>query len=138
MQQKIFFSVGTLLNKLPLEDQFDLAKKAGFDGIDYVLSLNDLFRQSKKIHELSKKFKIPIKGIHIPLLLIPYCPEIFYHRLYKIISEFPECDVFNVHLSSFVTPVNTEGKGLTNFLTILQKSKLVITFESNPRSKIFQ
>lgn len=133
-----FLSIGTLLNKLPLEDQFYIAKEAGFAGIDYILSLTDLFRNNSKIHQLSKKYEIPIKGIHIPLLLIPYCPEILYKKLFYTVSEFPECEIFNVHLSSFVTPFDRKGKSIKKFMHVFSKQKRVITFESNPKTKFLK
>lgn len=135
---KPLLSVGTLLNKLPLEDQFYIAKEAGFDGIDYVLSLNDLFQVNKNVHALSEKFEIPIKGVHIPLLLIPYCPEFFFTKLYSAILKFPKCEIFNVHLSSFVTPIARNGKTIHKFLNIFNNKKITIAFESNPKTKIFQ
>lgn len=133
---KPFLSVGTLINRTPIEDQFYIAKEAGFHGIDYILTIQDLFQTNNKVHELSKRFAIPVKGIHIPLPLIPYCPPIFFKKLHKKLSEFHECEVFNVHLSSFVTPFDKTGRNLEKFFKEFSDRKYVITFESNPRTKL--
>ena len=44
----ILFSVGGLVGDLSLEEQIIVAKQAGFDGIDYIASIKDLFFTPKK------------------------------------------------------------------------------------------
>ena len=133
---KAYFSVGKLVTKLSLEEQFYLAKEAGFDGIDYILSIPDLFAGCKQISNLSKKYTIPVKGIHIPLLMVPYAPSIGYKKLYQAISFFPDCEIFNVHLSSFITPIQRNNKQIKKFLELNENKNLTISFESNPKSRL--
>lgn len=65
MKNKIILSTGSLFF-LPLEKIINIAKAAGFDGIELMVDQTSLTRDDKKLIKLSKKYSLPILAIHAP------------------------------------------------------------------------
>ena len=83
-----------------------VAKELKFDGIMYMGTIPELFSSSEKILSLSRKYKIPILGVHAPAHLLFYTPEVSFKKLCSMFTTFPECEVFNFHLSGFINPIH--------------------------------
>lgn len=131
---KTLLSVGKLVTRLPLEKQFSLAKECGFDGVDYILEFKDLWILPECILALSKKYNMPVYGLHIPLPLVLFTPNFLNKRLFDRLEYFPLCEVFNVHLSCFLNPFSRGNKKLLRFTALAKVKKVNISFESNPTS----
>jgi sugar phosphate isomerase/epimerase len=65
---KIILSTGSLYT-YPFEESFRVAKELGFDGIELLLGPNNLKFAPSDIHNLSKKYNIPVLSIHSPFIL---------------------------------------------------------------------
>ncbi len=111
---------------------FTIAKELKFDGIDYCTTIPDTLFSPEKIISLSKNFQVPILGIHAPLHFLFYTPSLFFERLIKLGSFFPNSKVYNFHLSGFLRPLRGSGKNLDKFLVLAKKNNLSLSFESNP------
>lgn len=115
-----------------LVDLFSLAKELKFDGVDYISTIPDIFLTPKQPLALSKEYSVPILGIHAPMHLLFYTPPFFFNRLINMISLFPECKVFNFHLSGFVNHLQKNGKNIKLFSSLAKKHGITLSFESNP------
>lgn len=129
---KILYSVGKLLSNHSLDEQVKLAKEAGFDGIDYMPYVRDIFSKPDSMLALSKTYHMPIMGIHVPIALVLKTPSFFYERLLQYVMLFPDCNVFNLHLSGFITPLHRDGENLKKFVKLAKDKNITISFESNP------
>src|SRR2546423_4134556 len=85
-----------------LIELFRIAKDLKFDGIDYCATIPDIFSTSKKPLDLSKEYGVPILGIHAPMHLLIYTPSFLFNRLITMSTLFPDCQIFNFHLSGFI------------------------------------
>ena len=128
----ILFSVGGLVGDLSLEEQIIVAKQAGFDGIDYIASIKDLFFTPKKITRLTEKYKITINAVHIPVLLVLYTPSFLFLNIKNLLRYFPESQRFNFHLSGFLNPFRKQIRGLEKFKQVMKENKITMSCESNP------
>lgn len=132
----ILFSVGGLVSNLSLEEQVIVAKEAGFDGVDYIASIKDLFSPPNEIVRITKKYEINVNAVHIPILLVIYTPRFLFNRIIKLINYFPESQIFNFHLSGFLNPLGKRIHKLEQFKEVLRKNKINISCESNPNEYI--
>lgn len=132
----IIFSVGGIVANLSLEEQIIIAKQAGFDDIDYIASIKDLFFSPNRIIHLSKKYKVSVKAVHIPLLLVVHTPQLFFNNIIKLHGYFPESEVFNFHLSGFINPFGKHISTLEKFIQAMKDAKINISCESNPNEYI--
>lgn len=127
------FSTHPWLRSFPVEKQVWVAKEAGFDGIDHIATMHELLRSKENISKLSKKYGMPVLGIHSPLPLVAVTPVVLFSKLFRYISFFPECKVYNFHLSGFMHPLfNWKGNTLKRFMNLAKDKKIAISFESNP------
>lgn len=115
-----------------LIELFSVAKELKFDGIDYCATIPDIFYFPQNVLTLSKKYAVPVMGIHAPLHLLFFTPSIFYKRLMKLFLLFPDCKVFNFHLSGFIHPLQQNGKNIEKLMLLAKKNNVHLTFESNP------
>lgn len=116
-----------------LDELFTIAKELKFDGIEYMATIPELFSDSQKVLRLSKTYKVPILGVHAPLHLLFYTPEVFFNGLCKMIPSFSDCRVFNFHLSGFINPLHRNDAYFKRFLSLAQKNDVPLTLESNPK-----
>lgn len=117
---------------LKLIELFRIAKELGFDGVDYVATIPDIFTTPQKPLALSKEYGVPILGIHAPMHLLLYTPSFFFNRLINMISLFPDCKVFNFHLSGFINQFQKSGKNLKEFSYLAKQHGVTLSIESNP------
>ena len=115
-----------------LIELFRIAKELNFDGVDYIATIPDIFTMPKKPLALSKKYGVPILGIHAPMHLLFYTPSFLFNRLINMISLFPDCKVFNFHLSGFVSHLQKNGRNLKQFSCLAKKHGVTLSIESNP------
>jgi sugar phosphate isomerase/epimerase len=54
---------------LPLEEAFRLARLAGFDGIEIMITNDSATQDARELRSLSRSFRMPILSIHAPVLL---------------------------------------------------------------------
>jgi len=54
---------------LPLEEAFRLARLAGFDGIEIMITGDRSTQDAEELRSLSRSFRVPILSIHAPVLL---------------------------------------------------------------------
>jgi sugar phosphate isomerase/epimerase len=57
---------------LPTEEAFRLASRAGFDGIEVMVTNDEVTQDARAILELSERFGLPILAIHAPVLLLTH------------------------------------------------------------------
>lgn len=133
----ILFSVGGLLGNFSLENQIIVAKKSGFDGVDYIASINDLFFGPRKIVHLTEKHKITVRAVHIPLIFVLYAPRVVFGKILKLLKFFPESQRFNFHLSGFLNPLGNDFKRLEKFKRLMEENNIKISCESNPNEYFF-
>lgn len=126
------FSVIEKPFNFPLEDQVLFAKNAGFDGIDYIPTIQELFFPPKKILHITKKHEIRVNAIHIPLFLTIYCPQLLSKKIINLLNYFPDCHIFNFHLSGFLTPLGKDIHKLEKFMQLFKNNKIFVSCESNP------
>lgn len=129
-------SVDPWSRSFPVNEQVLFGKEAGFDGIDYIATLSEVLTSRERINALSKKYKMPVLGVHYPLFLIPFTPTLLLSKLLRYISFFPECRVYNFHLSGFMHLLNRKGSGAQKFMKLASNKNVVISFESNPAQNI--
>lgn len=55
-----------------VEDTFRLAKDAGYDGIEVMISQNPITRSIPELKKLTKKYDLPILSIHAPVLVLTH------------------------------------------------------------------
>lgn len=115
-----------------LTELFAIAKELEFDGVDYMATIPDAFLKPHKALALSKEYNIPILGVHAPLHLIFLTPSFLLKPLLKMFDYFPEAQVFNFHLSCFITPLQKSGKNFEKFVESAKESNIPLSFESNP------
>ncbi len=115
-----------------LIELFRIAKELSLDGVDYIATIPDLFSTPKIPLALSKEYGVPIIGIHAPMHLLFYTPSFFFNRLINMISFFPDCKVFNFHLSGFVNHLQKNGRNLKQFSYLAKEHGVTLSIESNP------
>ncbi|TFD78571.1 sugar phosphate isomerase/epimerase [Cryobacterium psychrophilum] len=62
----------TCVYPLPPEQAFRLARLAGFDGIEVMVTRDEGTQDAASLRELSPKFGLPIVSIHAPVLLLTH------------------------------------------------------------------
>lgn len=115
-----------------LIELFRIANELKFDGVDYTATIPDLFSTPRIPLALSKEYSMPILGIHAPMHLLFYTPSFFFKRLIRMTSSFPDCKVFNFHLSGFIHPLQTNEKNLKQFSNLVKEHGVTLSIESNP------
>ncbi|MBP9718991.1 MAG: sugar phosphate isomerase/epimerase [Candidatus Levybacteria bacterium] len=126
----ILFSVGSIKHT-SIEEQIIFAKEAGFDGIDYLQQFQDIFVIPRHILALTKKHKIRIKAVHIPLPLVLFTPFFLQQRVIESLKHFPHMELFNIHLSSLRNPFQRNIQNIENFFHLAKKHRIKISCESN-------
>jgi sugar phosphate isomerase/epimerase len=54
---------------LPLDEAFRLARLAGFDGVEIMVTNDDATQDANELRSLSRSYRMPILSIHAPVLL---------------------------------------------------------------------
>jgi sugar phosphate isomerase/epimerase len=62
----------TCVYPLPLEDAFRLAKLAGYDGIEVMVTRDEVTQDAAALTALSERYGLPIFSIHAPVLLLTH------------------------------------------------------------------
>ncbi len=93
------------------------AKQLKFDGIEYTATILELFSNSKRIIALSSEYKVSIISIHAPPHMALYTPELSFKRLCDMYAIFPDCKVFNFHLSGFINPIHKSDTYFKKFMS---------------------
>ncbi|TFC09918.1 sugar phosphate isomerase/epimerase [Cryobacterium algoritolerans] len=57
---------------LPTEQSFRLAKLAGYDGIEIMVTRDEVTQDAAALRALSEKYRMPILSIHAPVLLLTH------------------------------------------------------------------
>lgn len=57
---------------LPPEHAFRLARIAGFDGVEVMVTNDEVTQDARKLLELSERYELPILSIHAPVLLLTH------------------------------------------------------------------
>lgn len=127
---RIVFSVGSMKNT-SLEEQIIFAKEAGFDGIDYLQQIRDIFFTPKEILRLSEKHAMKIRVVHIPLPFVLFAPVFLHKRILKSLQHFPHIELFNIHLSTLYNPLQRNIQHIENFFTLAKKQHIRVSVESN-------
>lgn len=121
-----------------LTELFAVAKKLNFNGVDYIATIQDIFKTPKIPITLSKEYGVPILSIHSPMHLLLYTPSFLLNRLINMISLFPNCEVFNSHLSGFINPIKKNENSLKRFSNLIKNRGITLSIESNPLLKGLQ
>jgi sugar phosphate isomerase/epimerase len=67
---EVILSTGSV-HTLPLEQQFELAKEAGFQGLELVLNRHFSAEVAARVAELSDRLDLPVRNLHAPFEPIP-------------------------------------------------------------------
>ena len=62
----------TCVYPLPLEDSFRLAKLAGYDGVEVMVTRDEATQDASALAALSDRYSLPILSIHAPVLLLTH------------------------------------------------------------------
>jgi sugar phosphate isomerase/epimerase len=62
----------TCVYPLPLEDAFRLAKLAGYDGVEVMVTRDEVTQDAAALSTLSERYSLPILSIHAPVLLLTH------------------------------------------------------------------
>lgn len=57
---------------LPPEHAFRLARLAGFDGVEVMVTNDEVTQDAASLRELSERYELPILSIHAPVLLLTH------------------------------------------------------------------
>lgn len=117
---------------LSYEQCFAAAKDAGFDGIDFLPANKYFFLPPTDIQALSKKYNLPITGMHSPLHLIPYAPEFLFQRIINLTSSFPEVKTYVIHMTMVLNYLQNNTNKIERLSEMAQKRGITLCFESNP------
>lgn len=119
------------------EDRFieflTIAKQLKFDGIEYTATIPELFSNSKRIIALSNEYNVSIMSVHMPPHMVFYTPEIAFKKLCAMYATFPDCRVFNFHLSGFINPIHRKDNYFKKFVSVVQENNIPLSLESNPK-----
>src|SRR5574338_76304 len=102
MTKRPHISIDPWMFGVPIEQTIAFAKKAGFDGIEYMLTLRDFVFGTDKVVRASKTHDMPITSLHQPLLLLLYSPSVLFPKMFEITKNFPDVRLVNHHLSAFM------------------------------------
>lgn len=121
---------------ISLDEAIAFAKKAGFDGIEYMLTLRDLLFGPSRVLQLSKQYNMPITSLHQPLLLLIQTPSFFFPRMLSICKLFPDAKLANHHLSAFMLrkPI---AKAALKYKDMFETAGFTVAYESNPGDGLF-
>jgi sugar phosphate isomerase/epimerase len=62
----------TCVYPLPLEDAFRVAKLAGYDGVEVMVTRDEVTQDAAALTTLSERYSLPILSIHAPVLLLTH------------------------------------------------------------------
>jgi sugar phosphate isomerase/epimerase len=62
----------TCVYPLPLEDTFRLAKLAGYDGVEVMVTRDEATQDAATLSALSAQYGVPILSVHAPVLLLTH------------------------------------------------------------------
>jgi len=114
------------------EQCFAMAKEAGFDSMDFFPSLKHFIIPPIEIIALSKKYAIPVTGMHSPLHLIAYTPQFLFKRIIELTNLFPLVKTYVVHMSMILNYLENNPKKAKKIAELAQEKGITICFESNP------
>lgn len=126
---KIALGIGPLD---PYEKSFEIAKSAGFDGVDFLPANKHFFFPPHEIAVYSKKYALPVTGMHSPLYLVPYAPQFLFPRLLSITKYFPEVKTYVVHMSMVLNYLQNNTEKITKLTSLAKDRGVTVCFESNP------
>lgn len=118
-----------------LAELFSIAKELKFDGVDYIATIPDILLKPQKAVSLSNEYNVPILSVHAPMHLLLFTPGFLQKPLLHMFRYFPYAEVFNFHLSGFITPLQKNGKNVKRFVRSAKESDIPLSFESNPLLK---
>ncbi len=126
----IHIALSTKCGDFSVKEVFQLAKELRFDGVEYILSLNDLWTSPKKVLEYSAFYKVPVISLHQPLSLAYYAPPVLFETLLRAGRHF-SAQVYTFHLCSLLHPLQPDTFPHI-FLEKARRYNIDVSFESNP------
>lgn len=136
MRPKLVFATGSIFRGYDFEENFALAKKAGYDGVDYLASLKDLIQFPTHILEYSRKYNIPILTVHQPIWLVFFSPDILFPFMAKLAAGFPNLILTNHHLSGVIN-LTKNPNHVQKLINIGKKYNVKFSLENNPTEMRF-
>jgi sugar phosphate isomerase/epimerase len=103
-----------------LEESFAIAKEAGYDGLEIMITNDKQTRDSNYIKSLVEKYSLPVISFHAPVLLLTHFvwgtdPEVKLQKSAELAAEM-DSDTVVVH-----PPFSWQGKYSVDFLKIVEK-----------------
>jgi len=103
------------------ERAFAMAKLAGFDGVEIMVSSDAVTRDAARLRALSEEYALPILSIHAPVLLLTQFvwgtdPAVKLRRSAELAAEVGATTVV-VH-----PPFRWQGKSAKNFLDVVRST----------------
>ena len=138
----IAFSTGCLY-RYPLEEIFQIAGEAGFDGIELLIGSNSYNVEISNIRELSDKYALPVLSLHSPF--ISYDGWVgFWERIWKSLSLAIELSipVVNFHPPTGIFPryrlTDELSEHVKAYKEALDGSGITLTIENLPAIVAFR
>lgn len=138
----IILSTGCLY-KYSLPEIFQIAKAAGFDGIELLISRNNCNVGTDRIQELSDRHNIPILSLHSPFVICDGWGG-FWDRIWRSLAIAMELSIplVNFHPPSGLVPrhhLDDElSEHIRTYKDTIKDSSIVLTIENLPTIRTFR
>ena len=130
---KVKVALGVKFRGFSYHECFSMLEGVDCDGVELLPTLRHLFSDLHLLADLSKKYNVPVIGIHMPIYFVPYAPQMLFTKMITIKDFFPKADTYIVHVSSLLNHFQYNTKKIEKISTIAEEKGITICFESNPR-----
>lgn len=139
---KIIFSTGSLY-QYSLPEIFQIAKNAGFDGIELLIARNNCDFEADYFQELSNTYELPILSLHSPFMTCDGWGG-FWERIMRSLGIAIELSIplVNFHPpNGYILRHHLSGE-LSQYIEIYKemigKSDIILTIENLPTIRTFR
>ena len=138
----IALSTGCLY-QYSLPEIFQIAKAAGFDGIELLVGRNSCNVESSYIQQLSSRYEIPILSLHSPFIICDGWGG-FWDRIWRSLVMAMDLSIplVNFHPPTGLVPrhhlSNELSKHIQTYKDALKDSGIILTIENLPTIKTFR
>ena len=138
----ILFSTGCLY-EYPMSEVFQIAKTAGYDGIELLISHSNCNVETGRIQEISDEYGIPILSLHSPFLMCEGWGG-FWDRIWRSLVMAMELSIplVNFHPPTSLIPRHHLDGQLSEYIKVykelIKDSSITLTIENLPTIATFR
>ena len=138
----ILFSTGCLYT-YAMPEIFEMAKAAGYDGIELLISHNNCNMEAERIQEISDEYDISILSLHSPFLICEGWGG-FWDRIWRSLAMAMELSIplVNFHPPTGLFPRHHLDGQLSEYIKVykdlIQNSDIILTIENLPTIPVFR